>query len=608
MYHTAMNLRAFFLLLALTAAPFQEVTGQVASDDETADEFVARVNRELEEIRKESAAAGWVRATYITPDTAILAARAQSRFLEYQNRVVAESTRYLDQDLSADAERSLHLLRLADTARPAPADPTKRDELTRLYNELTGVYGEGKYCPKGPDSCKTGTELERLVGESRDYDELLDFWRGWRTVSPPMRESYARFVELANEGSRNLGFGDLGEMWRSAYDMSPTEFAEETDRLWGQVKPLYDQLHCYVRSQLAEHYGSDKVPAGEPIPAHLLGNMWAQEWGNIFDLVEPYPGALDLDVGEALVDQGYDAVRMTKLAEGFFVSLGMPSLPQTFWERSLLTKPRDREVVCHASAWDMNPAEEDVRIKQCIESTEDQLITVHHELGHVYYYLHYNDLPVLYRSSANPGFHEGIGDTINLSMTPAYLHRVGLVDAVESSQEATINQQMKMAMDKIAFLPFGKLIDEWRFRVFSGEITPDNYNASWWELRTRYQGVAPPVARSEADFDPGAKYHIPANVEYMRYFIARILQFQFHRALCEAAGFEVPLHECSIYGSEEAGRRLAAMLEKGRSQPWPDTLEELTGGREIDATAIIDYFAPLMAWLEERNQGETCGW
>jgi peptidyl-dipeptidase A len=299
---------------------------------------------------------------------------------------------------------------------------------------------------------------------------------------------------------------------------------------------------------------------------------------------------------------------MTKLAEGFFVSLGMPSLPETFWERSMLTKPRDREVVCHASAWDIDPAAGDVRIKQCLEPTEDQLITIHHELGHIYYYLYYKDLPLLYRSSANPGFHEGIGDTINLSMTPAYLHRVGLADAVATSEEATINQQMKMALEKVAFLPFGKLIDEWRFRVFSGEITPDNYNASWWDLRTRYQGIAPPVARSEADFDPGAKYHVPANVEYTRYFIARILQFQFHRALCEAAGFEGPLHECSIYGSKEAGQRMAAMLERGRSQPWPDTLEELTGSREIDASAILDYFAPLMAWLKERNQGQTCGW
>ncbi len=509
--------------------------------------------------------------------------------------------------MGADVARSLKLLKLQDTRRPAPADARNREELTSLYQELTGAYGEGKYCSGGEETCKNLPELERVLAESRDYGELLDAWRGWRTVSPPMRSAYKRFAELANEGARNLGFGDLGQMWRSAYDMTPDEFAQETERLWSQVEPLYEQLHCYVRARLGEHYGEDKVPSDGPIPAHLLGNMWAQEWANIYDLVEPYPGVAELDVGKALVDQGYDPIRMTELAEGFFVSLGMPKLPESFWERSMLTKPQDREVVCHASAWNMDSGK-DVRIKQCIEPTADQLVTVHHELGHVYYYLHYGHLPALYQTSANPGFHEGIGDTINLSMTPAYLHQVGLTDGVETSREAVINQQMNLALDKIGFLPFGKLIDQWRWLVFAGEIAPEHYNASWWELRERYQGIAPPIERTEADFDPGAKYHIPANVSYTRYFIARILQFQFHRAACKAAGEQGPLHECSIYGSQEAGERLAAMLEKGTSQPWQDTMEEFTGGREMDASAIIDYFAPLMAWLEDQNKGRTCGW
>ncbi len=603
--------KQILLLLALVVTTCQGArAAEESKSEETAEEFIARVNREIEEHEKEVAAAAWVRATYITPDTAILAAKAQSRFLAYQNQAVAESRRYLDEDVGTDVARSLKLLKLQDTRRPAPGDTAKREELTGLYQELTGAYGEGKYCPTredGEDTCQTLPKLERVLAESRDYDELLEAWRGWRTVSPPMRASYTRFAELANEGARNLGFENLGQMWRSAYDMSPEAFAQETERLWSQVEPLYEQLHCYVRARLAEHYGEDKVPTDGPIPAHLLGNMWAQKWANIYDLVEPYPGVADLDVGKALVDQGYDAVRMTKLAEGFFVSLGMPNLPETFWERSMLTKPRDREVMCHASAWNMGPGK-DVRIKQCIEPTADELVTVHHELGHVYYYLHYGHLPALYRSSANPGFHEGIGDTINLSMTPAYLQKVGLTDSVETSREAVINQQMKLALDKIAFLPFGKLIDQWRWRVFAGEIAPEDYNASWWELHRRYQGIAPPIERSEADFDPGAKYHIPANVSYTRYFIARILQFQFHRTLCEVAGQQGPLHQCSIYGSKEAGERLAAMLEKGVSQPWQDTMEEFTGGREMDASAIIDYFEPLMAWLEEQNQGRTCGW
>jgi peptidyl-dipeptidase A len=239
---------------------------------------------------------------------------------------------------------------------------------------------------------------------------------------------------------------------------------------------------------------------------------------------------------------------------------------------------------------------------------EEHLQTLHHELGHIYYYLAYKTLPELYKSGAHDGFHEGIGDTMTLSMTPAYLAELGLVEEVEKSREAIINQQMKLALDKIAFLPFGKLIDQWRWDVFAGKIAPEDYNAAWWALRTRYQGVAPPVPRSEADFDPGAKFHIPGNTPYTRYFLARILQFQFHRALCEAGGFEGPIHECSIYGNEAAGDRLWSMMKLGASQPWPEALKAATGSDEMDASAIIDYFEPLMGWLEEQNQGQACGW
>jgi peptidyl-dipeptidase A len=389
--------------------------------------------------------------------------------------------------------------------------------------------------------------------------------------------------------------------------MPPDDFTKEAARLWDQVKPLYGSLHCYVRGKLQKTYGQEHVASGKPIPAQLLGNMWAQQWGEIYPLVEPYPGATDTNVTAALVKQKYDPVKITQSAENFYVSLGFPKLPQTFWERSLLSKPRDRDVQCHASAWHMD-GKEDVRIKQCIEPTQEHLMTVYHELGHVFYYLSYENQPYLYQSGANDGFHEAIGDTVNLSMTPAYLHQIGLANAVKPSKEATINQQMRLALDKLAFLPFGKLIDEWRWKVFSGEIKPENYNAAWWQLREQYQGVAPPVPRTEEDFDPGAKYHIPANTPYTRYFLSYILQFQFHRALCQAAGFQGPLHECSIYGNQEAGKRFREMLALGQSQPWQDTLEKLTGTRQMDASAITEYFAPLLAWLEEQNKGQTCGW
>jgi peptidyl-dipeptidase A len=581
---------------------------ETAQAEENPDEFVARVNEELAELGHLSGAAEWVRATYITPDTAVIAADVSERSLAYLTRAVKEAARYDGTEMSADAARQISLLKLG-TAMPAPDDPEKRAELARIATDLEGTYGAGKYCPDGVegDDCFDLEEMNVIFAESRDYDQLVDLWVGWRTVSPAMRDDYRRFVELTNEGARELGYADLGELWKSKYEMSAAEFEQEAERLWTQVKPLYDELHCYVRAQLAGEYGEDKVPAGEPIPAHLLGNMWAQEWGNIYPIVEPFPGVLDLDVTEALQAQEYDAVRMTKTAENFFVSLGMPELPASFYERSLLTKPRDRDVVCHASAWPLDGGE-DLRIKQCVLPNEEHLQTLHHELGHIYYYLAYKQLPELYKSGAHDGFHEGIGDTMTLSMTPAYLAELGLVEGVEKSREAIINQQMKLALDKIAFLPFGKLIDQWRWDVFAGKIAPEDYNAAWWALRTRYQGVAPPVPRSEADFDPGAKFHIPGNTPYTRYFLARILQFQFHRALCEAGGFEGPIHECSIYGNEAAGDRLWSMMKLGASQPWPEALKAATGSDEMDASAIIDYFEPLMGWLEEQNQGQACGW
>jgi len=577
-----------------------------ATSTETADAFVARINTEMTDLGRESSAAGWAYATYIIPDTEFLNARASERFLSYFSKAVAESAAYEKQTLSPATARSIQLLKLGVSA-PAPNDPAKRAELAATTSKMEGMYGSAKYCPSGPDSCKDQTQLTDVMAHSHNYDELTNAWTGWHSTARPLRKDYVRFVELANEGARELGFADLGAMWRSGYDMTPEEFTREAERLWGQVKPLYSQLHCYVRGSLQKTYGASRVAEGKPIPAQLLGNMWAQHWGEIYPLVEPYPGVNDLDITAALVKQKYDAVKIAQSAENFYVSLGFPKLPDTFWQRSLLKKPADRDVQCHASAWHMD-SREDVRIKQCIEPQQESLVTAYHELGHVFYFLSYKDQPFLFQSGANDGFHEAIGDTVNLSMTPAYLHDIGLIGAVKRSPEATINQQMKLALDKIAFLPFGKLIDEWRWKVFAGEVKPENYNAAWWQLREQYQGIAAPVPRSEEDFDPGAKYHIPANTPYTRYFLSYILQFQFHRALCEAAGFKGPLNECSIYGNAEAGKRFREMLAMGQSQPWPVALEKLTGTRQIDASAITEYFAPLMGWLEAQNQGKTCGW
>jgi len=592
--------------IAIGSGCSRDASQTAAAPKETADQFVERLNRELTELGREQAAAGWAYATFINMDTEFLNAKATERGLEYFSNAVEAAKQYENQKLSPATARTLLLLKLG-VAAPAPKDPAKRAELAAITSKMEGMYGAAKYCPKGPESCKDQEQLTDVIANSRNYDELTEAWTGWHSTARPLRKEYVRFVELANEGAGELGFKDLGAMWRSGYDMPPDDFTKEAARLWGQVKPLYDSLHCYVRGKLQKTYGKDRVPDGKPIPAHLLGNMWAQQWGEIYPLVEPYHGVTDLDISGALKKQKYDAVRMTQSAEAFYVSLGFPKLPQTFWERSLLTKPRDRDVQCHASAWHMD-GKEDVRIKQCIEPTQEHLRTVYHELGHLFYDLSYNQQPYMFQGAAHDGFHEAICDTVNLSMTPSYLHQIGLIGDVKRSPEATINQQMQLALDKVAFLPFGKLIDEWRWRVFDGEVKPENYNAAWWQLREQYQGVGAPVARTEEDFDPGAKYHVPANTSYTRYFLSYILQFQFHRALCEAAGNKGPLYECSVYGNTEAGKRFREMLALGQSQPWQDTLEKLTGTRQMDASAILDYFAPLQAWLKEQNQGQTCGW
>ena len=573
---------------------------------ETAAEFIERIQQEMLLLNKEVWAAYWVRQTYITPDTAVLAAKAGERALEFESKMVNQAKQFIGTDMDESTARAIELI-LRGSAAPAPDDPDARAELAAILTDMEGQYGAGKYCDDNGENCRELQELETVLRESRDYDELLDVWQGWRTVSPPYRAQYQRFVELANEGAKTFGHDNLAELWKSGYDMGTDEFTIEARRLWDQVQPFYEELHCHVRAQLSDTYGADKVSLDGPIPAHLLGNMWSQTWDNIYDLVEPYPGVASLDVTKALSDQGYDELKMTQTAEQFFTSIGLPALPESFYENSMISKPADRNVVCHASAWDMDNGN-DPRIKQCVEITEEQFGTLHHELGHIYYYLLYKDLDPIFKGGAHDGFHEAIGDTIELSMTPTYLKEKGLIDEIISSEEATINDQMKMALKKIAFLPFGKMIDEWRWKVFSGEIGPDEYNQGWWELREEYQGIKAPVVRTEADFDPGAKYHIPGNTPYTRYFLSFIMQFQFHKSLCDAAGYEGPLHECSIYGNQVAGKKLGDMLAMGQSKPWPEAMQAITGQRSMDASAIIDYFAPLNAWLKEQNQDRQCGW
>ncbi|WAL77106.1 M2 family metallopeptidase [Shewanella sp. DAU305] len=577
-----------------------------APDKAQAIAFINDAEAKMAELSIESNRAEWIYSNFITDDTAALSATVGEKVSAASVKFATEAAKYANVQLDPVNARKLNILR-STLVLPAPLDPAKNAELAQISSELNGLYGKGKYC-FADGKCMSQPELSSLMAESRDPATLLEAWKGWREIAKPMRPLFQREVELANEGAKDLGYANLSELWRSQYDMKPDDFSQELDRLWGQVKPLYESLHCYVRGELNKEYGDNIAPTTGPIPAHLLGNMWAQQWGNVYDLVAPDNADPGYDVTELLAKNGYDEHKMVKQAEGFFTSLGFAPLPESFWARSLFVQPKDRDVVCHASAWDLDNLD-DIRIKMCIQKTAEDFSVIHHELGHNFYQRAYKQQPFLFKNSANDGFHEAIGDTIALSITPSYLKQIGLLDEVPDASK-DIGLLLKQALDKIAFLPFGLMIDQWRWKVFSGEITPAQYNQAWWDLREKYQGVKAPTKRSEADFDPGAKYHVPGNVPYTRYFLAHILQFQFHQALCETAGDKGPVHRCSIYGNQAAGEKLNKMLELGLSKPWPEALKEVTGKETMDAKAVLDYFAPLKTWLDEQNTvaNRQCGW
>jgi len=574
-------------------------SGGTANATEAA-KFMADVEKRLMELSIKSGRTDWVRSTYITDDTEKISADANTDLIAATTEFAEQAKRFDGVDLPADLQRKLKLLKLSLTL-PAPKNEAERKELTEIAARMEGDYGKGKYCPEGDKGkCLSLPDLEEIMTNSRDPEELKKAWVGWHQIAVPIRKDYVRFVELSNKGAQEMGFKDTCAMWREKYYMPPDAFAAEMELLWQQVKPLYDSLYTYTRRKLSEKYGSNVVALDKPIPAHLLGNMWAQTWGNVYPILAPANADRGYDLTKILKARNTDAKQMVRYGEGFFTSLGFDQLPPTFWERSLFVKPADHEVVCHASAWDID-YEKDVRLKMCVNINEEDFSVVHHELGHNYYQMAYANQPFLFRDSANDAFHEAIGDTIALSVTPPYLKQLGLIDTVPEPS-SDIGFLLNRALDKVAFLPFGYLVDQWRWKVFSGEVKPEDYNKAWWELREKYQGVAPPVSRSEQDFDAGAKYHVPANTPYARYFLAAILQFQFHRALCREAGFNGPLYQCSIYGNKKAGEKLRTMLAMGLSKPWPEALKAMTGEDKMDATAIIDYFAPLKTWLDEQNK------
>ena len=612
---------AMALSFAIASPAFSQSAAPTAAD---ADKFVAAAEKEYADYSLFGQQVSWINATYITDDTDAVGARVGAQGTELGVKYAKEAARFANvPGLSYDTKRKLDFLRNG-LVLPAPSKPGAATELNTIATNLASIYGKGKGTLNGQPI--RGSDIEDKMRTDRNPAELSEMWSSWHdNVGKPMRGEYARMVEIANEGARELGYADTGAMWRSGYDMDPDAFAALTDKLWNEVKPLYNALHCFTRTKLNAKYGDAVQKATGPIRADLLGNMWAQEWGGIYDIVAPKgAGDLGYDTGDLLKAKGLSdpadsetdvtkreaaARQMVKYGENFYSSLGFAPLPKTFWERSQFIAPRDREVICHASAWDID-SKDDVRVKMCTKVNASDFVTVHHELGHNYYQRAYNKLPFLFQNGANDGFHEAIGDTVALSITPQYLVQVGLLDPSKvPSADKDIGLLLRQAMDKVAFLPFGLLVDKWRWGVFSGKVTPASYNKAWTDLRLQYQGIVPPVARDDATaFDPGAKFHIPGNTPYTRYFLARLLQFQFYEAACKQAGWKGPLHRCSFYGNAAMGKRFNAMLEMGASKPWPDALQAFTGSREMSGKSMVAYFKPLMTWLEQQNKGKACGW
>ena len=605
---------ALTIAVASCAAPKETLTETTPVAAETVTEtatvteataFMARAESELSDMSDEASVIFWNQATNITDETNAAAAEVGARYTKLAVSLANESKTFNLADLPPELARKMTRLRAGITI-PAPSTEGAAEELSNITTGLEAAYGTDTFNYKGKDL--TLDELSTIIETSRDPEELKAVWDGWRTVSPAMKDDYARMVEIANEGANELGYPSLDQMWLSNYDMAPEEMEAEVDRLWTQVEPLYEELHCYARTKLNAKYGDDVQPETGPIRADLLGNMWAQDWSGIYDVVKTDTPGPSYNLTARLVEKGYDPIKMVKTGEAFFTSLGLAPLPQTFWERSMITRPADREVICHASAWDLDN-KEDVRIKMCTEVNEEDFDTVHHELGHNFYQRAYKDQDFIYKDGAHDGFHEAIGDFIGLSITPEYLKQIDLIDESEMPPvEADTALLLNVALKKVAFLPFALTVDGWRWDVLSGKTAPEDYNDAWWAKRLEMQGIVPPGERPADAFDPGAKYHIPGNTPYLRYFLSYVMQFQFHKAACEQAGWEGPLHRCSIYNNKEVGERFNAMMEMGASKPWPDALESFTGTREMDGSAIVEYFDPLMVYLKQENAGQSCGW
>ncbi|XP_030764811.1 angiotensin-converting enzyme-like isoform X2 [Sitophilus oryzae] len=492
----------------------------------------------------------------------------------------------------------------------------KYNEIYHLISEMKDLYSHARICPYSSNPYKNESiycdldveDAKRIIAKSRDTRELLHVWREWHDrTGPNMKNKFMRYVELANQAARFNGFQDASEEMQFVYETP--DFEDNLAQTIQQILPLYKELFAYVRTKLYDKYGPEVVRAEGPLPAHILGDLWAQDFSNIHDLVTPFPEFGNIDATAEMLRQGFTPLRIFQMAEEFYTSLGLKPMPPEFWRYSMIEKPTARRVQCTASAWDFcNKI--DYRIKQCTEVNMKNLIDTHHEMAHIEYYLYYSDQPFLYRDGSNPGFHEAVANAIILSVfNPTHFYRMGLSNNKTEGYEHNINFLMLMALRKVAYAPFAYIVDQWRYQIFRQGVM--KMNSDWWSLRLRFQGVVPPIPRTESHFDAAAKRHIPADISYVKYYVALLLEFQIHEAMCSAAGHTGPLHTCDVYRSREAGRVLSDVLRVGKASHWQNVIKMLTRGKseKLSAEPMLNYFEPLLLWLREANKKEPIiGW
>lgn len=558
----------------------------------------------------------WAYETDVNEYTQLQALESQRVYADFQNQAWFLISKIDKNNIRDPVIR--RRLRYLSVVGPAALPPDQLDRYNRVINDMLAVYNEANICAyNDPFRCglRLYPDISQIMARSRNWDELQYVWTEWRRRSGTrIKDLYQQLVVLNNEAARLNNFTDAAEYWMFPYE-SPN-LQQDIDEVWEMIRPLYEELHAYVRRKLRDLYGPEKIAAHAPLPAHILGNIWAQSWTNIIDVTLPYPGKNYIDVTQEMQAQGYTPIEMFRIAEEFYLSMNLSAMPPEFWAGSIIADPGDRPLICQASAWDFCNRL-DYRIKMCTKVTMKDLITVHHEMAHVQYFLRYSGLPREFRDGANPGFHEAVGEAVALSVaTPRHLQTLGLANKYIDEGSADINYLFSLAMEKLVMLPFSIAMDRWRWDVFRGYVTREDYNCHWHRLKEQYSGIKPPVLRSEDDFDPGAKYHVPANIPYIRNFVAGVLQFQLYRALCQAAGQRYvddprrPLHRCDFYRSPEAGRILGKMMERGSSIPWQETLQEAIGEDRLDASALREYFRPLEDWLRTENlrTGDVVGW